>query len=121
MVSKKGTSKRRFCVDYRALNAATVRDSFPMPRIDDALDAFAGARFFSTVDLLSGYWQVAMAKEDVEKTAFVTSDGLYEFLVMPFGLCNAPASFQRMMNDVLRGLPFVRVYLDDVAIFADVK
>ncbi len=109
----------RFCIDYRILNANTVKDAYPLPRIDDILDSLSGAKYFCTLDLASGYWQVKMAEEDREKTAFVTHMGLFEFNVMPFGLCNAPATFQRMMDNVLRGLKdkICLCYLDDVVIY----
>ena len=109
----------RICIDYRKLNKVTKPDAFPLPRIDDMLESFGGAQWFTTLDLASGYWQVEMNAEDVEKTAFVTPFGLYEFLVMPFGLSYAPATFQRLMNRVLQEFlgDFVAVYLDDVIIF----
>ena len=109
----------RFCVDYRKLNAATKKDSYPLPRVDDLLDALADARWFSTLDLASGYWQVELNPADREKTAFTTGDGLYEFWVMPFGLCNAPSTFQRLMELVLAGLRWeiCLAYLDDVVVF----
>lgn len=110
----------RFCLDYRKLNSVTVKDSHPLPRVDDALDALSGSAWFSTIDLQHGYWQVELAKEDREKTAFTTGDGLYHFKVMPMGLTNAPATFQRLMEMVLRGLPWKTclVYLDNVLIFS---
>lgn len=110
----------RFCVDYRRLNKITRKDVYPMPRIDDALDALHGATYFSSLDMRSGYWQVPMHKPDIDKTAFTTPDGLYEFTVMPFGLSNAPATFERMMDTVLRGLRWsvCLCYLDDVVVYS---
>lgn len=110
----------RFCVDYRALNKITRKDVYPMPRVDDALDCLQGAEYFSSLDMRSGYWQIPMHEPDKEKTAFATPDGLYEFNVMPFGLCNAPATFERMMDSVLRGLKWKTCfcYLDDIVVFS---
>lgn len=119
LVRKKDGSVR-FCVDYRALNKITRKDVYPMPRIDDALDCLQGAEYFSSLDLRSGYWQIPMHESDKEKTAFATPDGLYEFNVMPFGLCNAPATFERMIDTVLHGLKWKTClcYLDDIVIFS---
>ena len=120
LVRKKDGSVR-FCIDYRKLNSVTSKDAYPLPRIDDNLDALRGARWFSTLDLASGYWQVEMAPEDREKTAFCTKYGLHQFRVMPFGLCNAPGTFERLMETVLRGMQWERavLYLDDIIIFSD--
>lgn len=116
---KKKDGTQRFCVDYRALNDVTVKDSYPLPRIDDTLDALVGACWFSTLDLKSGYHQVEMAEEDKPKTAFSFGQGLWQFNVMPFGLCNAPGCFERLMERVLDGLQWktALVYLDDVIVF----
>ena len=117
LVSKQGGSTC-FCVDYRRLNPITKLDEFPLPRIDDSLDLLSGMKYFSTLDLATGYWQVNMSTDSREKTAFVTHKGLYEFSVMPFGLCNTPATFQRLMEVTLRGLARCKcvVYLDDILV-----
>ena len=115
---KKKDGSLRFCIDYRKVNAVTRKDAYPFPRVDDALDALACCKWFATLDLLSGYWQVEVDPKDREKTAFTTYDGLFEFLKMPFGLCNTPTTFQRLMDLVLAGLQWTNclVYLDDLLI-----
>jgi len=117
---RKKNGKLRFCVDYRKLNSITKKDAYPLPRIQEMLNTLAGSQWFSTLDLASGYWQVLMDKQDREKTAFITKYGTYEFNVMPFGLCNAPATFQRLMDRVYKGIAwkFVVVYLDDTNVFS---
>ena len=120
MVRKKDGSLR-FCVDFRQLNADTVKDAHPLPRIDDLLDALHGAKWFSTLDLKSGYRQVPITERDKVKTAFRTSSGqLFEFNQVPFGLCNAPATFSRLMDRVLAGLHWETClfYLDDIIVFS---
>lgn len=106
----------RMCVDYRALNKQTIKNRFPLPRIDDLLESMHGAVCFSALDLQQGYHQQRITDEDVPKTAFLTHNGLYEYLVLPFGLSNAPSSWSAMIAKVLAGLPFAFVYLDDICI-----
>ena len=121
VVVQKKTGEIRLCVDYRELNARTRRDAYPLPRIDETLDALSGARWFSTLDLASGYNQVPMAARDKEKTAFCTPFGLFEFNRMPFGLCNAPGTFQRLMERIFgdQSLQSLLLYLDDIVIFSN--
>ena len=120
LVTKKDGSTR-FCVDYRHLNSRTKKDTFPLPRIDDSLNSLSGQAWFSTLDLASGYWQVRLSENAKPKTAFATHSGLFQFAVMPFGLCNAPATFVRLMSQVMRGLHWKRclVYIDDILVFGN--
>jgi hypothetical protein len=115
-----GKPQYRVCVDFRRLNQLTVGDAFPIPRIDEILDQLGRSRYYTTLDLASGYHQVAIKPEDREKTGFSTDKGHYEFIKMPFGLCGAPSTFQRLMNQVLLGINGTRafVYLDDIIIYA---
>ena len=103
------------------MNEITKKDAQPLPRIDDTLDTLNSARWFSTLDLASGYWQVEVDPADREKTAFTTPYGLFQFKVMPFGLCNSPGTFQRLMEQVLSGLHWETclVYIDDIIIFSE--
>jgi hypothetical protein len=110
----------RLCIDYRGLNEVTRKDAYPLPRVDDNLDELKDANFYTHLDLVSGFWQVRVRDQDIHTTAFQTLDGLMEWVTMPFGMCNAQATFQRMMNDILREFlhMFVTVYLDDVCIYS---
>jgi len=114
-----GKPKLRVVIDFRKLNDLTIGDSFPVPNITDILDQLGNAKYFTTLDLASGYPQIPMAERDKSKTTFSTPYGHYEFNRMPFGLKNAPATVQRLMNSVLTGMQGLKclVYLDDIVIY----
>jgi hypothetical protein len=118
---RKKDGSLRLCVDFRALNKITIRNRYPLPRIHESFDRLGKARVFSKISLKSGYWKMRVEDDDVQKAAFNTRYGQYEFLVMPFGLCNAPSAFQKMMNQVLKEYldRFVVVYLDDILIYSE--
>ncbi len=119
-VDDAGNPTYRFCVDLRKVNAVTVKDCYSLPRIDETVDALSGAKWFSTCDVNKAFWQVGLLEEHKQKTAFIVDGQLYEFNVMPFGAMNAPATFQRLMDRILRGLTVHQclVYVDDLLIFA---
>ena len=119
----KKNGKWRLCVDYRALNKLTTKNRYPLPKVDELMDRLHGARYFTKIDLASGYHQIRVKEADIHKTAFVSRYGSFEYTVMPFGLCNAPTTFQRVMNHLLRdGLEkFVLVFLDDILIYSRTK
>ena len=117
---KKKNGDLRLCVDYRALNKLTIKNNYPLPRIDDCFDRLAGMKYFSKIDFTSGYHQCRIAENDIHKTAFRTRYGHYEFMVLPFGLCNAPATFQRLMHEIFWEFldEFLVIYLDDIIVFS---
>jgi Reverse transcriptase (RNA-dependent DNA polymerase) len=120
---KKTDDTWRMCVDYRTLNRKTRKNTYPLPRINDCIDQLGAATFLSTIDLTRGYWQVRIKETDIPKTAFNTRNGKYEFLVMPFGSTNAPATFQTLVNNVFRAYlnQFVVVYLDDILAYSKTR
>jgi hypothetical protein len=120
LVPKKETGKWRMTVDYRHLNEVVPRDAFPLPRIDDSLALLGNAEWFTTFDLVSGYWQIAMAPGSIDKTAFVCSEGLFEYLRLPMGLANSPATFQRLMQLIIPAgvrASHALVYFNDIIVF----
>lgn len=121
VIVRKSDGSIRFCVDDRKVNEVTIKDSYPLPRINDSLDVLHKSSWYSVLDLQSGFWEVKMDPADQEKTAFVTNSGLYEFTKMPFSLCNSSATFERLMESALAGLQWETclVYIDNIIIFSD--
>ena len=115
----KSDKSYRFVTDFRKVNTVTKTDSFPVPRVDDCVDRVGHARYVAKFDLLKGYWQVPLTERAKDISAFVTPDGLYRYLVMPFGTKNSSASFQRLMNRVVAGLKDTEVYVDDLIIHSE--
>ena len=121
VVIPKPDRSMRFCVDCRRLNELTVRDSYPLPRMEDCLDSLGEEAFFTTLDWNSEYWRITVAEEDRAKIAFTCHEGWFEFRRMPFGLCNAPSTFQRTVDMLLSGYKWrtCLVYLDDIIVFSN--
>ena len=120
VLARKKDGALRYCIDYRGLNAVTTKANYPLPRIDTCHDSLGGNFYFSSLDMRSGYWQGPVKEEDIDKTCFVTRKGIFGFKVLPFGLCNAPSTFQRLVDMALAGLTWevCLAYLDDLIIFS---
>lgn len=119
VVAKKSDGSNRICIDYRNLNKVTIFDAEPMPDLEEIMTKISQSRFFSKIDLCKGYWQIPMRPKDRDLTSFLTPDGLYKFKVMPFGMSNSPATFNRLMRKVLKDLKHTVCFLDDILIHTD--
>ncbi len=119
LLTPKSDGTPRFCTDFRKVNAVTVPDSFPLPRMEDCIDSIGSAVFITKLDLLKGYWQVPLTDKASDISAFVTPDHFLQYTVMAFGMKNAPATFQRLMNIVLGDVPQCNVYLDDIVVYSN--
>ena len=119
VVVKKKDQSSRVCVDYRKLNQLTITDPVPMTSSEDLLQSLSTAKYFSKLDLTKGFWQIGMHEEDIHKTAFVTPDGHYEFLKMPFGLVNASATLVRNIRELLGDIENVDTYIDDIIVYTE--
>ena len=115
----KGDGSQRFCINFRRINALSKKDSFPLPRIDECIEKIGASKFISKLDLLKGFWQIGLSAKAQEMCCVTTLGQTYLPLVLPFGLSNAPSSFQRLMSQVLEDIPKVAVYLDDIVVFSD--
>ena len=120
LADKKG-GKIRFCIDYRRLNNVTIKDAYPIPRMDEILACLGRSTYFSTMDLTDAFWSILIEEKDIEKTAFSTKYGLWKFVSMPFRLCNAPSTQQRFIEKILSGLLWkcCFAYIDDILVFSD--
>ena len=119
IIVPKPDKTHRFCTDYRKVNACTKTDSFPIPRVDDCIDRIGKAKYVSKFDLLKGYWQIPLSKRAQEISAFATPQGLFQYTVMPFGMKNAPATFQRLVNSLISGLEGCEAYIDDLVVYSE--
>ena len=118
LLATKSDGSDRFCTDYRKVNGVTKPDCYPLPRIDDCVDNVGCAKYVTKLDLLKGYWQVPLTPRAQVISAFVTPDAFLEYTVMPFGVRNAPATFQRLVNTVLSGLSGCEAYFDDIVVYS---
>lgn len=119
LLADKSDGSDRFCTDFRKVNAVTKPDCYPLPRVEDCVDHVGSAKYVSKLDLLKGYWQVPLTPRAKEISAFVTPDVFLQYTVMPFGVRNAPATFQHLVNTVLAGLSGCEAYLDDIVVYSE--
>lgn len=119
LLETKSDGSSRFITDFRKVNSVTIPDAYPLPRIEDCVYNIGAAKYVTKLDLLKGYWQVPLTERASNISAFVTPDDFLQYTVMAFGMCNAPATFQRLINTVLRGIPNCSAYLDDLVVYTE--